>query len=687
MSIPNNNNYTSHYTNANNYQSSENINSIKNNNDINIMNPSNNAHKITSNFGNHNNNKNNNNNINKQNQRFINTQQNFQIDKKFGRTKSPPNIQRKTLSFFPEKNGNYIPQNQLVNQMNNYPNINIQKPNNVNINGYRYNEKNNNSMQRKINNPSFIPFESGVGFINSPSQPLPPVEILIQGTPCYNVFVGTSSNNYTEYKGQSILKPPTTSKVYNIKEIKPSHPHIIKEPEAEEKMKEKIIETNEKMLKRQKTIRHQIDQFDPIFNGPISPQKEEQIINEKKNVVLEDMCIYGNIMKSKIEKEKKKIKEKQKESQKQNQKDKENINENSPEKYIETEKALKMEKENEGIFALGLISSILENNNIQTLISIDNDEKENKNDEDEENLAETSLQFVTNGLIDKKKYELIFDLDNNRVNEILFNEKEFEKFSDNLKTKISNDYNISKDKIIVTFPQKGSLSVQIIFQSDEFNDLDLEEFKNKFKNEKKFRELSKLKDIHTGIVTEGVILDKKQLDPRGNRKEWPEGENRGGEIYHAPKGWIGIGLKVLGVYFDDGWLGMDNIPGEWVVAYHGLGCNQPSDFVTPLPGRVFNMGLKAGGRQVHENCPDYFHPGRKVGKGVYITPLIKVAEKYAGISIIGGKKYKTVIMVRVKPKARRHCHECEESKKYKYWVVNGISDEIRPYRILYKKVK
>jgi hypothetical protein len=129
-----------------------------------------------------------------------------------------------------------------------------------------------------------------------------------------------------------------------------------------------------------------------------------------------------------------------------------------------------MEKENEGIFALGLISSILENNNIQTLISIDNDEKENKNDEDEENLAETSLQFVTNGLIDKKKYELIFDLDNNRVHEILFNKEEFEKFSDNLKTKISNDYNISKDKIIVTFPQKGSLSVQIIFQSDEFND-------------------------------------------------------------------------------------------------------------------------------------------------------------------------------------------------------------------------
>ena len=55
------------------------------------------------------------------------------------------------------------------------------------------------------------------------------------------------------------------------------------------------------------------------------------------------------------------------------------------------------------------------------------------------------------------------------------------------------------------------------------------------------------------------------------------------------------------------------------------------------------MGLKAGGRQVHENCPDYFHPGRKVGKGVYITPLIKVAEQYAGISIIRGKIFKKLL--------------------------------------------
>ena len=39
-------------------------------------------------------------------------------------------------------------------------------------------------------------------------------------------------------------------------------------------------------------------------------------------------------------------------------------------------------------------------------------------------------------------------------------------------------------------------------------------------------------------------------------------------------------------------------------------------------------------------------------------------------------------MVRVKPDAIRGCN-CPWAKDY--WVVNGSTDEIRPYRILYKK--
>ena len=37
-------------------------------------------------------------------------------------------------------------------------------------------------------------------------------------------------------------------------------------------------------------------------------------------------------------------------------------------------------------------------------------------------------------------------------------------------------------------------------------------------------------------------------------------------------------------------------------------------------------------------------------------------------------------MLRVKPSSIRGCIDAKD-----YWVVNGTTDEIRPYRILYKK--
>ena len=235
----------------------------------------------------------------------------------------------------------------------------------------------------------------------------------------------------------------------------------------------------------------------------------------------------------------------------------------------------------------------------------------------------------------------------------------------------------------MTFPQKGSLSVQVIFQSDEFNNLDIDEFKSKFKNDPEFKELSNLKDIHSDMILGGCKLSKDLLDPKGNRNDgWAIGEKRGGKPYDPPLGYIGIGLKVLNKY-DSGnnaWIGMKNIPGEWCVAYHGIGRNKPLDIVKQITGIIAKTQLKQGKGQVHKNHEDQFHPGKKVGEGVYCTPNIKIAaDKFSGLSEINGIKYKTVLMVRVKPEAIRQC-KCAD-----YWVVNGTTDEIRPYRILYKK--
>ena len=384
---------------------------------------------------------------------------------------------------------------------------------------------------------------------------------------------------------------------------------------------------------------------------PIS--NKEKNINDKINQTLEKMCEYGNKIKIEIEKEKKM----------------------NPEKYISTKEALQLGEKNE-LFPLGLIADILEKIGIEVLIEKD----ESEIDEYE---ATTISEYLTNGFITKKKYNLKFDFGKKRNEELLNNKNEYEKFKNNLKNKLSKDWKIPPEKIIVAYPQRGSFSVQIIFQSDEFNDLNLEEFKQKFINEEEYEELKNIKEIHSDLIIGAFRLTKKQLDSRGNRQDgWAEGEKRGGKEYYPPKGWIGIGLKVLDKYDNNEWIGMVNSPGEWNVAYHGVGYFEESDGVKRITGIIVTSQFKPGRRQACEDSDDIYHKGKKVGKGVYCTPKIEVTEKYAGISEINGKKYKTALMVRVKPDSIR----CPINKK-DYWVVNGTTDDkIRPYRILFKKI-
>ena len=334
----------------------------------------------------------------------------------------------------------------------------------------------------------------------------------------------------------------------------------------------------------------------------------------------------------------------------------------NPMKFIEIKDALKMEEKDQGLFALGLLANIMEQNG--TEVVIDNDDKE-----EEKDVGTTCLQFITNGLGHKTSYGFHFDFGFRRNEQLLHDIAEYKKFK-RLKDKLSKDFNIPKNKIIITCPQKGSFKVQVIFQSDAFNNLNIENFTRKFKNDNDFPEFQNLKYIQQDAILSGCKLSKGQLDSRGNRIDgWGVNEYRGNKPYDPPIGWKGIGLRVMDKY-DNGnnkWIGMDNSKDEWCVAYIGVG----RDLNDPKLRKYI----------AHKDCPDQEHPGRKVGEGVYCTPLINVAESYSGISLINGKNYKTVLMVRVKPDSIRTCKDQKD-----YWVVNDTTDEIRPYRILYKEI-
>ena len=146
-----------------------------------------------------------------------------------------------------------------------------------------------------------------------------------------------------------------------------------------------------------------------------------------------------------------------------------------------------------------------------------------------------------------------------------------------------------------------------------------------------------------------------------------------------PSNWGKLPINVLGKY-DDGddlWID-DDI--KWEKAFHGTGryCKNDDEIKEMIDSIVTN-GFKNGTRNVHENCNDILHPGKKIGKGVYVTPKIDIAKAYSGTIVIDGKQYQTLFLVKV----RKNCiKKCNCKKASDYWVVSGTNYEIRPVSVL-----
>ena len=121
----------------------------------------------------------------------------------------------------------------------------------------------------------------------------------------------------------------------------------------------------------------------------------------------------------------------------------------------------------------------------------------------------TILQFLVNGMSDRNEYNLHFDFGDEKNTQLLNDEEERIKFHDKLRKKLSKEFNINEEDIIVTFPRKGSYQVSVIFKSEDFI-LNEDELKEKFKDEKD--ELGKLKQIEKGIIIDGCILNPSMLD-------------------------------------------------------------------------------------------------------------------------------------------------------------------------------
>ena len=266
-------------------------------------------------------------------------------------------------------------------------------------------------------------------------------------------------------------------------------------------------------------------------------------------------------------------------------------------------------------------------------------------------------------------------------NLILTNKKLKENF---IKTYIS----IVSEKIKVNYKDlhfvsmsKGSVSLNLS-TIGSFDEISLDEFQ---------RDYNEIKDISYKLLLEGCLISRELFDTRWNNRDggWArKGEMRGGRNYDPPIGWLGYGLKVLNKY-DEGnntWLGMQNKKGEWWVAYHGTarGENDNTKKLT-IPKNIIEEGFKVGVNQAHQNCHNINELSNNkystVGRGVYLTDKIDIAEIYSGNFEYDNHRYNLVFMCRVCPE------EVRISERQKnYFVVNPSDNCVRPYRILLKEI-
>ena len=399
-------------------------------------------------------------------------------------------------------------------------------------------------------------------------------------------------------------------------------PNNVQVPDLTEKIKKEEEEKKKKLIKQ-------------IINKESGGQPAKHC---KELETISDMAIMGSITKNYIEVD----------------------SSQNPNKYIKVPDALKSNEQY--YFVLGILAEYLSKQGVTTAI-----EKKDQNQLSKEKLKEidTFLQFLINGLSNLKKHELRFEFGWEKDQLILTDIKEQEDFLDELRVALAHGFNIKTNQIVITYPRSGSVLVTIAFRTEDYNNITVDQLKGIFQQHAP--NLNKIIGIESNLVLDGILLNPELLDSKGNNlnQGWGVGEKRGGRPYYPPSGWLGYGLKVLGKYDkgNNNWISYNGGPGEWCIAYHGATQKNNNNYIKM------------------RDEDDTNHPGNKVGEGVCCSDKPDVLDSEGGIIQVGNKKYIIGFMLRVRPDKIR----IAKSNPH-YWVLNGISSEIRPYRILIKKI-
>ena len=331
--------------------------------------------------------------------------------------------------------------------------------------------------------------------------------------------------------------------------------------------------------------------------------------------------------------------------------------------YTNLKKPLNSQNPN---FILSLISKCFEKIGVKIYIT-------KKNDNKIKHIEIASIQSLFSvGSI--RHYEIYFDFGEKENMKILNNKSEQNKFLEKYKAILSKYLKLENNNLILTNVRHGCIRISA-FILDPANE---NSFQNLNLND---RENLNITRIVERPIFEQLQINENILEPLADRDIgwWGEGEKRGGNEYIPPlNGWVGIGLKVLDRY-DNGnndWIGFENEKGEFSIGYIGIYnlWNDRNQIIENLNEYIQDINLMQ-----RDNI--YFNNLFNCGDGICVFQNPDFAENSAGYVDILGQRIKILLMCRVNPQRIRNCNSSQ------CWILNPTPDEIRPYRILLKKVQ
>ena len=310
--------------------------------------------------------------------------------------------------------------------------------------------------------------------------------------------------------------------------------------------------------------------------------------------------------------------------------------------------------------------------NLNSLLGISEEKSENS-DEFDDLLEEAFVNEVSSNKFDEIKKKIFFFINIISKENQKFTKKDLKSFSDKISKSL--DINFADLFLIQNAP------INNFAKCFNFKEISLKQNPN-------FPPVSKLLELQSikyKLLIKDFGVGEENFDNTGNLLVPNTRQNRfrGKEIYDPPYNWLGLGLSVLGK-FDDGnddWLEDISEESEWAIAYRGISSKNQEHIKDMLKHFIEERNLEIARINFKDKFGKKLNDKRHWGtieSGIYMTPYIKIAEKYTKTISFNNKNYKVLLMAKVK------VSEIKEPKNSNFWVLDN--DKIRIYRVLFKEI-